>query len=156
MKMELKLSRIARKNGYTIGRLSINGKYFSDTLEDSDRGLSSSMSLDVLKKKKLPHITAIPTGKYQITMDVISPRFSKSKFYQQFGEGRVPRLLNVPAYQGVLIHCGNTAKDTDGCILVGKNTKVGMVLDSKQTYTNLYPPLEAAAKRKENIFITIE
>lgn len=154
--MELKLNRIARKNGYTIGRLSINGKYFSDTLEDSDRGLSSSMSLDVLKKKKLPHITAIPTGKYQITMDVISPRFSKSKFYQQFGEGRVPRLLNVPAYQGVLIHCGNTAKDTDGCILVGKNAKVGMVLDSKQTYTNLYPLLEAAAKRKENIFITIE
>ena len=154
--MELKLNRIARKNGYTIGRLSINGKYFSDTLEDSDRGLSSSMSLDVLKKKKLPHITAIPTGRYQITMDVISQRFSKSKFYQQFGEGRVPRLLNVPAYQGVLIHCGNTAKDTDGCILVGKNTKVGMVLDSKQTYTNLYPLLEAAAKHKENIFITIE
>ena len=154
--MELKLNRIARKNGYTIGRLSINGKYFCDTLEDSDRGLSSSMSLDVLKKKKLPHITAIPTGRYQITMDVISPRFSKSKFYQQFGEGRVPRLLNVPAYQGILIHCGNTAKDTDGCILVGKNTKVGMVLDSKQTYANLYPLLEEAAKRKENIFITIE
>ena len=154
--MELKLNRIARKNGYTIGRLSINGKYFCDTLEDSDRGLSSSMSLDVLKKKKLPHITAIPTGRYQITMDVISPRFSKSKFYQQFGEGRVPRLLNVPAYQGVLIHCGNTAKDTDGCILVGKNTKVGMVLDSRQTYANLYPLLEAAAKRKESIFITIE
>jgi hypothetical protein len=154
--MELKLNRIARKNGYTIGRLSINGKYFCDTLEDSDRGLSSSMSLDVLKKKKLPHITAIPTGRYQITMDVISPKFSKSKFYQQFGEGRVPRLLNVSAYQGVLIHCGNTAKDTDGCILVGKNTKVGMVLDSKITYANLYPLLEAAAKRKESIFITIE
>ena len=154
--MELKLNRIARKNGYTIGRLSINGKYFCDTLEDSDRGLSSSMSLDILKKKKLPHITAIPTGRYQITMDVISPKFSKSKFYQQFGEGRVPRLLNVPAYQGVLIHCGNTAKDTDGCILVGKNTKVGMVLDSRQAYTNLYPLLEAAAKRKESIFVTIE
>ena len=154
--MELKLNRIARKNGYTIGRLSINGKYFSDTLEDSDRGLSSSMSLDVLKKKKLPHITAIPTGRYQITMDVISPRFSKSKFYQQFGEGRVPRLLNVPAYQGVLIHCGNTAKDTDGCILVGKNTKVGMVLDSKATYSNLYPILEVAYRRKEKIFITIQ
>jgi hypothetical protein len=89
-------------------------------------------------------------------MDVISPKFSKSKFYQQFGEGQVPRLLNVPANQGVLIHCGNTAKDTDGCILVGKNIKVGMVLDSRQTYTNLYPLLEAAAKHKEDIFITIE
>lgn len=154
--MELKLKRIAKKNGYTIGRLSIDGKYFCDTLEDADRGLDSSMSLDVLKRKKLAHITAIPTGRYQVTMDVISPRLSRSKFYKQFGGGRVPRLLNVPAYEGILIHCGNTAKDTDGCILVGKNSKVGMVLDSRITYSNLYPLLEAAAKRKEKIFITIE
>ena len=154
--MELKLKRIAKKNGYTIGRLSIDGKYFCDTLEDVDRGLDSSMSLDVLKRKKLAHITAIPTGRYQVTMDVISQRLSRSKFYQQFGGGRVPRLLNVPAYEGILIHCGNTAKDTDGCILVGKNSKVGMVLDSRITYSNLYTLLEAAAKRKEKIFITIE
>ena len=154
--MELKLRRIAKKNGYTIGKLSIDGKYFCDTLEDSDRELSSSMSLDVLKKKKLAHITAIPTGRYEVTMSVISPRLSKSKFYQQFGGGRVPRLLNVPAFDGILIHCGNTAKDTDGCILVGKNKQVGMVLDSKITYSNLYPLLEAASKRKEKIFITVE
>jgi hypothetical protein len=89
-------------------------------------------------------------------MNVISPRLSKSKFYQQFGGGRVPKLLNVPAYDGILIHCGNTAKDTDGCILVGRNTKVGMVLESKQTYTNLWPLLEAAAKKGEKIWITIE
>ena len=154
--MELTLRRIAKQNGYTIGRLYIDGKYFSDTLEDVDRGLDSSMSLDVLKKKKLAHITAIPTGRYQITMDVISPRLSRSNFYKQYGGGRVPRLLNVPAYEGVLIHCGNTAKDTDGCILVGKNTKVGMVLDSKITYSKLYPILEAASKCKERIFIKIE
>ena len=154
--MELKLRRIAKKNGYTIGKLSIDGKYFCDTLEDSDRELSSSMSLDVLKKKKLAHITAIPTGRYEVTMSVISPRLSKSKFYKQYGDGRVPRLLNVPAFEGILIHCGNTAKDTDGCILVGKNSKVGMVLDSKITYSNLYPLLEAAYKRNERIFITVE
>lgn len=154
--MELKLKRIAKKNGYTIGRLSIDGKYFSDTLEDVDRGLDSSMSLDVLKRKKLAHITAIPTGRYQVTMDVISPRLSRSKFYKQYGGGRVPRLLNVPAFDGILIHCGNTAKDTDGCILVGKNKQVGMVLDSKATYSNLYPLLEVAYKRKEKIFITIQ
>lgn len=153
--MELQLRRIAKKNGYTIGKLSIDGKYFCDTLEDADRGLTSSMSNDVLKYKKLAHITAIPTGRYQITMDVVSPRLSKSNFYKQYGGGRVPRLLNVPAFEGILIHCGNTAKDTDGCILVGKNTKVGMVLDSKITYSNLYPLLEAAAKRKDRIFITI-
>jgi hypothetical protein len=114
------------------------------------------MPRDILKLKKLAHITAIPTGRYQITMNVISPRFSKSSFYKQYGGGRVPKLLNVPVFEGVLIHCGNTAKDTDGCILVGKNTKVGMVLDSKITYSNLYPILEAASRRKEKIFIKIE
>ena len=153
--MELRLKRIAKQNGYTIGRLYIDGKYFSDTLEDVDRGLDSSMPLDVLKQKKLAHITAIPTGRYQITMDVISPRLSKSNFYKQYGGGRVPRLLNVPAFDGILIHCGNTAKDTDGCILIGKNTKVGMVLDSKITYSKLYPLLEAASNRKENIWIIV-
>ena len=154
--MDLRLKRIAKKNGYTIGKLYINNAYFCDTLEDVDRGLSSSMSNDVLKYKKLAHITAIPTGRYQVTMDVISPRLSKSSFYKQYGGGRVPRLLNVPAFEGILIHCGNTAKDTDGCILVGKNSKVGMVLDSKITYSKLYPLLEAAYKRKERIFITVE
>jgi hypothetical protein len=154
--MELKLRRIARKNGYTIGHLYVNGIYFSDTLEDVDRGLSSKMSLDELKRKKLAHITAIPTGRYQVTMNVVSPKMSRSNFYKQFGGGRVPRLLNVPAYEGILIHCGNTAKDTDGCILIGKNTKAGMVLDSKITYSNLYPLLEATSKRNEKIFITVE
>ena len=154
--MELNLRRIARQNGYTIGKLYINGKYFSDTLEDVDRGLDSGMPLDVLRKKKLAHITAIPTGTYKVTMEVVSPKFSKSSFYKQFGGGRVPRLLDVPAFSGVLIHCGNTAKDTDGCILIGKNKKVGMVLDSKITYSKLHPLLEAAYKRKEKIFIKIE
>ncbi len=154
--MELRLKRIAKQNGYTIGRLYIDGKYFCDTLEDVDRGLDSSIPLDVLKQRKLAHITAIPTGRYQITLSIVSTKFSKSSFYKQYGGGRVPRLLNVPAYEGILIHCGNTAKDTDGCILVGKNRKVGMVLDSKITYSNLYPILEAASKRKEKIFIKIE
>ena len=154
--MDLRLKRIAKKNGYTIGKLSINGKYFCDTLEDADRGLDSHMPLDELKRKKLAHITAIPTGRYQISMNVVSPRLSKSKFYKQFGGGRVPRLLNVPAFEGILIHCGNTAKDTDGCIIIGRNTQVGMVLDSKATYTNIFPLLEAAYKRNERIFITVE
>ena len=70
--MELKLRRIAKKNGYTIGKLSVDGKYFCDTLEDVDRGLVSTMAIDILKKKKLAHITAIPTGRYEVTMSVIS------------------------------------------------------------------------------------
>jgi hypothetical protein len=154
--MELVLNRIAKKNGYTIGKLSINGKYFCDTLEDADRGLTSSMPSFELKGKKIPHVTAIPTGRYQITMDVVSPRFGKSAFYKQYGGGRVPRLLNVPNFEGVLMHCGNTAKDTDGCILVGRNTQIGMVTDSKATYSKLYPILEKAAKGMDKIWITIK
>ena len=154
--MDLCLKRIAKKNGYTIGKLYINNVYFCDTLEDSDRGLDSSMPISILKLKKLAHITAIPTGRYQVVMNVISPKLSRSNFYKQFGGGRVPRLLNVPAYDGILIHCGNTAKDTDGCILVGKNTKVGMVLESKDTYAKLYPILESTAKKNEKIWITIK
>ena len=138
------------KNAYPNRPLAVLNKF-----QDCSKNLHE-MSLDELKRKKLAHITAIPTGRYQVTMNVICPKMSRSNFYKQFGGGRVPRLLNVPAYEGILIHCGNTAKDTDGCILVGKNTKVGMVLDSKITYSNLYPLLEATSKRNEKIFITVE
>ena len=72
--MKLTLKRIARKDTYTIGKLYINGKYFLDTLEDKDRGLKQSMSLDQIKEMKIPNETAIPSGIYKVTLDVISPK----------------------------------------------------------------------------------
>jgi hypothetical protein len=150
--MDLRLKRIARKDTYTIGKLYIDGVYFCDTLEDTDRGLKQSLPASVNKAKKKVGATAIPTGKYQVTLKVKSPRFSKKKQYDFCG-GYLPRLINVPAFEGVLIHIGNTAKDTEGCILVGRNTKVGKVLESGVTFRALY------AKLKESngyIFITIE
>lgn len=138
--MELTLKRIAKKANYTIGKLYIDGTYFCDTLEDTDRGLDQSMDLETIREKKVKGYTAIPTGTYIVTLNVVSPKYSKRSQYN-FCKGKVPRLLDVPGYEGILIHTGNYPKDTEGCILVGKNTKVGAVLDSTNTFKELYSRL---------------
>ncbi len=137
--IKLLLKRIARKSGYTVGRLSIDGEYFCDTLEDTDR-LDEGMSLDEIKKLKQPGQTAIPEGSYKVIVSV-SPKFKRL----------LPRLQNVPGFEGVLIHRGNTAKDTAGCILVGENKKVGMVLNSTYYEERLVELL----KHDDNILIEI-
>lgn len=150
--MELKLKRIAKQDGYTIGRLYVDGERFCDTLEDTDRGLSQALPVSVNKAKKRAGQTAIPVGRYRITLGVKSPKFSKRAAYDFCG-GYLPRLINVPAFEGVLIHIGNTSKDTDGCILVGENKQVGKVLNSTATFRRLYERLKTATG---NIYITIE
>lgn len=155
--MQLLLRRIAKRDTYTIGWLYINGKKFCDTVEDKDRGLTQNTPLAEIKKKKVYAQTAIPTGTYTITMNVISPKFSKRDYYRRnCNGGRVPRLLNVPGYDGVLIHIGNSATASAGCILVGENTQVGKVLNSTNTFGKLYKELDAANKRGEKITITIQ
>lgn len=141
--MELKLRRIARKADYTIGKLYIDGSYFCDTIEDKDRGLSQSLPIADNLKLKRAGVTAIPTGRYAVTLSVQSQRFSKKSQYA-FCNGFLPRLIGVPAFDGVLIHIGNTAKDSEGCILVGKNKAVGKVLDSTATFKKLYAILKSA------------
>lgn len=153
--MELLLKRIARRETYTIGHLYVDGAYVCDTCEDKDRGLTQSMSQAVIRAIKRKGVTAIPTGRYRLTLDVRSPKFSQKKYEKNYGfcDGYLPRLINVPGYEGVLIHIGNTAKDTDGCILVGRNTKVGRVLESRVTFVKLY---EMIRKAKGVIYITVE
>ena len=153
--MELTLKRIARKPSYTIGRLSIDGHPFCDTLEDTDRGLTSRMSEAQIHGMKIKGETAIPTGRYILDMKTVSPRFGGRTQYR-FCKGRLPRLCNTPGFQGVLIHVGNTAKDTEGCILVGENKKVGQVVNSTITFRRLYELLHAADERKERIWITVK
>lgn len=153
--MEIKVKRIARKDAYTIGKMYVNGEYVCDTLEDKDRGLTSNMLVAQICGVKVHGETAIPTGRYLVDMKTVSPRFGGRAQYQ-FCKGRLPRLCNTPGYQGVLIHIGNTAKDTDGCILVGENKAVGQVLNSTATFRKLYPILKAADERGEQIWITIE
>lgn len=153
--MELLLKRIARRDTYTIGHLYIDGKYFCDTIEDKDRGLKQNMQPSVIRAMKRKGVTAIPTGRYRVTLEVKSPKFSAKKYEKNYGfcDGYLPRLINVPGFEGVLIHIGNTAMDTDGCLLVGKNTKVGKVLESRAVFVKLYEELK---KVKDSIYITIE
>lgn len=142
--MELTLKRIAKKDTYTIGKLYVDGEYFCDTLEDKDRGLTSSMPLEDIKKAKVYGQTAIPSGKYQVTMNM-SSRFKKV----------MPLLLNVPGFDGIRIHSGNTAADTQGCILLGQNKVVGKVINSRIYTDKLYQIISTCLK-KETIYITIE
>lgn len=137
---KLRLQRIARREGYTIGRLYVDGTYFCDTLEDRDRGLTSSMTADAVRAAKVKGATAIPTGTYGVTLAVRSPRFGSRAAYRFCG-GRLPRLQGVPGFDGILIHIGNTAADTEGCILVGRNTVKGRVTDSTATFRRLYARL---------------
>ena len=153
--MELELRRIARRDTYTIGRLYIDGKYFCDTCEDKDRGLRQDLPVSVNQARKVRGQTAIPTGRYRVTLGVKSPKYSKKKQYAACN-GYVPRLINVPAFDGILIHIGNTAADSEGCILVGRNKKVGMVLESTNTFWQLYDRLQQADGRGEQIYITVK
>ena len=153
--MELELKRIARRDTYTIGRLYIDGEYFCDTCEDRDRGLRQDLPVSVNQARKVRGQTAIPTGRYRVTLGVKSPKYSKKKQYAACN-GYVPRLINVPAFDGILIHIGNTAADSEGCILVGRNKKVGMVLESTNTFWQLYDRLQQADRKGETIYITVK
>ena len=145
--MNLELKRIFKGKDYTIGRLFIDGKYFCDTLEDPVRQLDSI-------KDKIYSKTAIPTGKYKVSMSVVSPKYSIRKSYNWCG-GRLPRLLDVPFFDGILIHSGNTPDHTAGCILVGENKIKGQVINSMNTLKNLWIKLNVADEIGEEIWINI-
>ena len=153
--MEILVERKWKKDNYTIGNLYINGKWFSNTLEDKDRGLKDSMSLTEIKTLKKPRITAIPTGTYEVTLNVVSPKFSKYPFYNSINGGRVPRLLNVKGFEGILIHVMDGPKGanlSEGCIGVGRNLIKGGLLQGKEYYKKLYDILK---NNKDKITIKI-
>lgn len=153
--MKLLLRRIFKGPKYTIGKLFINGVYECDTLEDQDRGLTSQMSLEEIKAKKVYGVTAIPTGTYSINMTTVSPKF-KDRAWAKPYKGILPRLENVKGYEGVLIHVGNKAEDTLGCILVGENKVKGQVINSTATFYELMTVLLKAQSAGEVIELTIE
>ena len=149
--MEILVKRIAKKSKYTIGKMYIDGQYICDTLEDADRGLNQNMSLEEIKNKKVYGETAVPTGTYKVDMNTVSPKFKSRTWAKPYG-GKLPRLVLVPGYDGVLIHPGNKAEDTLGCILVGENKAVGQGLNSQVTFKKIMSILTKGT----NITITIE
>ena len=104
MIMLLTLKRFEYGSNYTIGRLYIDGVYHCFTLEDKVREVAGQP----VEQWKIPGETAIPVGEYNVVLD-FSTHFQKT----------LPHILNVPGYEGVRIHPGNTDKDTEGCILLG-------------------------------------
>ena len=141
--MEIVVVRFHTKEKYTIGKMYINGTYFCDTLEDTDRGLTQEMNLDIIDKIKVYGKTAIPTGRYRVEL-------TKSKKF-----GRVlPLLYNVKGFEAIRIHRGNTDEDTLGCILVGQNKAVGKVINSAMAEQNLMDRLKEVEKN-ELIYITV-
>ena len=152
--MKLTLNRRFKAPEYTIGDLYIDGQWFCNTLEDTDRDLSQDMLLTYIQNKKIKSQTAIPTGTYKVDMNTVSPKYSnysKYPYAKQFN-AKMPRLLNVKGFEGVLIHAGNTQKDTEGCILVGINKVKGQVINSQATWKKL---MSVLLKDKDNIELTI-
>ena len=135
--MKIEVKRIFKASTYTIGELSVNSNYLCDTLEDRVRP----------EGEKVYGETAIPAGTYTVVLSY-SNRFKKV----------MPEIQNVPNFTGVRIHCGNSSKDTEGCLLVGKwdGKTENWISDSKNSYNKLYPLLEEAFNKKENITITIK
>ena len=144
------MERIAKRKAYTIGRLSIRqqvddeylagyeNKYFCDSLEPTWRDYANGAY-------KVKGRSAIPEGRYAVVISY-SPKFKQW----------LPILLGVPKFEGIRIHAGNTAKDTEGCILVGMNREVGKVLDSRKWLYELKQKIVEAKDRGEAVWITIK
>ena len=170
--MKLILQRIYNCPTYAIGKLYIDGVYFCDVIEDTDRGLDQGWTLAKIRSRKIASKTAIPTGTYTVNMNTVSPKFSQKPFYyRNCNYGRMPRLLNVPGYDGILIHGGKVTDQRNnmlygassygnetwsaGCLIVGRNTVKGRVTHSAETLLALYKKLSEANRRGEKISITI-
>ena len=173
--MELILTRIAKRKTYTIGKLYIKEQvmdeylggekqtYFCDTLEPTALELKTTVSKEAVlrspKKAECLKPFAIPEGRYAVVI-TWSPKF----FAEQSGKAErkmwLPVLLGGPdfnhLFKGIRIHMGNTAKDTAGCILVGRNQIVGQLLESRKWLYELKQKIVEAKDKGEPVWLTIK
>lgn len=148
--MEIRIDRAWCKKGYTISRVFVNGKRYGDgqkwcsALEDEDRGLNQSMPEAEIIRKKIYGRTAIPRGAYNVRV-TYSPRFRKL----------MPLVDGVKGFSGIRLHSGNTAANTEGCILFGVNDRVGRVSNSRYWTNKITALIEEATKKGEKIKLII-
>ena len=144
MNMEIKVERKYFKEKYTIGSLSIDGQRVCDTLEPPcKRGLTQQSPLGDIYAAKAQGFLAIPAGRYAVYM-VLSEKF-----------GLVPRLHDVPGFEGILIHAGNRPKNTRGCILPGWNERRGIVMRSRRALAIIFRAVLAAIESNKEVWITV-
>jgi hypothetical protein len=142
--MELSIIRKIFTNKSTIGDFMVNGIRYYYSLEDKDRQRQENgMIIPWTKEVKIPGVTAIPYGQYEVVT-------SYSNRFKQI----MPLLLNVPDYEGVRIHSGNTDKNTEGCPLIGYTKVENFIGESKRAFNDFFPRLMATLK-KGKVFITI-
>lgn len=135
--MEIIVTRQFKKPSYIIGSMTINGQWFCNTLEPpigTDKETITSGSG-----------VAIKQGRYRMRI-VFSPKF----------QTHLPCLDNVPGRFGILVHAGNSVRDTKGCILVGKNTRPGKVLQSKDTLNTFINKLRKCERKREEVWIEVK
>lgn len=143
--MIVKIVRRWKKAGYTVSEVWIDGeKQAYNALEDTDRGLYQGMSAADVARKKVYGQTAIPRGTYNCIY-TYSSRFKKM----------LPLIENVTGFTGIRIHSGNTAADSSGCLLIGRNTKVGMVTESRKWTQVLIDRMKTAWDIGENVTVKI-
>lgn len=138
--MKIRLIRDIFTDKSVTGRLYIDGQEscFCYTLEDVDRYLEEDLT------KKVKGASAIPIGEYRV-IRTVSPRFKKV----------LPRLLAVPGFDGILIHSGNSPKDTSGCILVGEGRSKDWVSSSRLAFNRLDGLIKKAIDGGESVWIEI-
>jgi hypothetical protein len=136
--MKLRVERGLSGTSSTIGKLYVDGVFFAYTLEDIDRHLEDG-------GKKIHGETAIPRGSYKVIID-FSNRFQKQMMH----------VLNVPGFEGIRIHAGNTDKDTDGCILLGKVRSDNAVFNSREAVNALFDKVRAALDAGQEVNLEVK
>lgn len=143
--MEIVLDRDVRSVASTLGKIYVDGQFQCFCLEDEDRGLKSTMPLSEIRERKIHGKTCIPEGTYKVIV-TYSQRFNRN----------LPLLVNVPGYDGIRIHPGNTDADTEGCILPGEARSADTVLNSRMAFGKLFDKINAAIQNSQSVFITIK
>ena len=138
--MLILLKRIVFDPKFTIGFISINGRFECWTCEDAVREVEGK----TVEQWKIKGETAIPYGEYNVIVNM-SNRFKRM----------LPLLENVPGFEGIRIHPGNTAADTEGCILPGKNTLPNGVSESRKAFDPFYAQILNARHRSEKVSLRI-
>lgn len=149
--MEILLTRTKFTEHSTTGSLCVDGVYECHTIEDVDRGLDQSMSIEEINKHKMFGVTCIPYGRYEVIVTK-SERFSQMAGHDVY----LPLLLNVPGFGGIRIHKGNKPEDTEGCLLPVTTLGNDFGSDSTHAWENLNDKINNALKKGEKVYITIK